>query len=62
MMLHVARVKEVHYGGRQGECYCRSYRRFAGAIISGSILSAPAVEAERGCQNRDCTFGFQSLA
>ena len=39
-MLHVARVKEVHYGGMQGECYCRSYCRFAGAIISGSILSA----------------------
>jgi hypothetical protein len=62
MMLHVARVKEVHYGGRRGECYCRSYRRFAGAIISGSILSALAVEAVRGCQNRDCIFGFQSLA
>ena len=62
MMLHVARVKEVHYGGRRGECYCRSYRRFAGAIISGSILSALVVEAVRGCQNRDCTFGFQSLA
>jgi hypothetical protein len=40
MMLHVARVKEVHYGGRRGECYCRSYHCFAGAIISGSILSA----------------------
>ena len=40
MMLHVARVKEVHYGGRRGECYFRSYRRFAGAIISASILSS----------------------
>jgi hypothetical protein len=50
MMLHVARVKEVHYGGRRGECYCRSYRRFAGAIISfaGAIISGSILSAHCG--------------